>query len=64
MAKQAKKDDKVTPPLAPMSGGAPDSCVEIDAAEFARARKDPSVKRLLEQADQYADSLRSQGRLA
>ncbi len=49
--------------LAPMSGGAPDSCIEIDAEEFSEARKDPAVHRLLDRADRYADSLRSQGRL-
>jgi hypothetical protein len=50
-------------PLAPMAGGAPDPCLEIDAAEFEQARRDPVVRRLLEKADRYADSLRSQGRL-
>lgn len=48
----------------PISGGADESCVEIDATEFAKARRDPAVRRLLERADQYAESLRSQGRLA
>jgi hypothetical protein len=58
----AKKKSK-TKASVPISGGAPESCVEIDAAEFASARKDPAVKQLLERADQYAESLRKQGRL-
>jgi protein-tyrosine-phosphatase len=33
------------------------SYIEIDAAEFEEARKDPRVKRLLEQADAYGRSL-------
>lgn len=63
MADKIKKAGTATKPLAPMAGGAPESCVEIDATEFAHARKDPAVRRLLERADQYAESLRSQGRL-
>lgn len=62
MSEMAKKKRK-TNETVPIAGGAPESCVEIDAAEFARARKDPAVRRLLERADQYADSLRKQGRL-
>lgn len=46
-----------------MAGGAPESCLEIDAVEYEEARRDPAVRRLLEKADRYADSLRSQGRL-
>jgi hypothetical protein len=61
MAKKRKKDDNR---LAPMAGGAPESCVEIEAVEFAQARRDPEVRRLLERADRYAEELRSQGRLS
>jgi hypothetical protein len=37
--------------------------LEIDAAEFEEARRDPKVKALLDDADRYAESLRKQGRL-
>jgi hypothetical protein len=37
--------------------------LEIDAAEFEEARRDPKVKALLDRADRYAESLRKQGRL-
>lgn len=47
----------------PTSGGVSDSCVEIDGEEFEEARKDPKVRRLLERAKRYADSLRTEGRL-
>jgi hypothetical protein len=63
MAKDLKKIRKADPKTRPMSGGALESCVEIDATEFAEARRDPAVRRLLEKADQYAESLRVQGRL-
>jgi hypothetical protein len=63
MAPQAKQTNEVEKKSAPISGGAVESCVEIDATEFAKARKDPAVRRLLERADQYAESLRLQGRL-
>lgn len=63
MAEKTQKATRTDKPLAPMAGGAPDSCVEIDATEFAHARKDPAVRQLLERADRYAESLRSQGRL-
>lgn len=32
--------------------------MEIDATEFAHARKDPAVRRLLMQAELYGESLR------
>jgi hypothetical protein len=63
MAKVNDKHEQAERPLAPMSGGAPESCLEIDAAEFEEARRDPAVRKLLEKADRYAESLRSQGRL-
>lgn len=64
MAEQPKKAPReAVNELAPMAGGAPESCVEIDAAEFDRARRDPDVRRLLERADRYAEDLRAQGRL-
>jgi hypothetical protein len=62
MAKIDKtKRDEIS--LAPMAGGAPESCLEIDAVEYEKARRDPVVRKLLEKADRYAESLRSQGRL-
>jgi hypothetical protein len=66
VASMAKPNDKITRverPLAPIAGGAPEACLEIDAAEYEKARRDPAVRRLLEKADRYAESLRSQGRL-
>lgn len=48
--------------LAPIAGGAPESCLEIDADQFEEARRDPTVRRLLEKADRYTESLRKQGR--
>lgn len=62
MAK-ADKTKQTEEPLAPMAGGAPESCLEIDAAEYEEARRDPAVRKLLNRADRYAESLRSQGRL-
>jgi hypothetical protein len=62
MAKINKKKGEEMP-LAPIAGGAPESCLEIDAVEYEKARRDPAVRRLLEKADRYAESLRSQGRL-
>jgi len=62
MAKIDKTKRKETP-LAPIAGGAPDSSLEIDAVEYEKARHDPAVRKLLEKADRYAESLRSQGRL-
>jgi hypothetical protein len=63
MTDKAKKAKITKKAPAPMSGGAPETCIEIDAAEFGRARRDPNVRQLLERADQYAESLRAQGRL-
>jgi hypothetical protein len=63
MAEKAKEAHKVRDKAAPISGGALESCVEIDATEFAHARRDPAVRRLLQKAEQYAESLRVQGRL-
>lgn len=63
MPKKTKKANLAGKTPAPMAGGAPETCVEIDATEFARARRDPDIRQLLERADQYAESLRSQGRL-
>ena len=57
---QAKDPKHSMPPIA---GGAPDPCLEIDGAEYERARRDPAVHRLLERADRYAESLRTQGKL-
>ncbi|HEX3172679.1 MAG TPA: hypothetical protein VHQ43_00490 [Solirubrobacterales bacterium] len=50
-------------PHVPIAGGASESYLEIDATEYAKARQDPTVRRLLEKADRYAESLRAQGRL-
>ena len=63
MAKESSEIRKAEAKAAPISGGAPESCVEIDATEFAQARRDPAVRQLLEKADRYAESLRLQGRL-
>jgi hypothetical protein len=63
MAKESKEIQKAEAKATPISGGALESCVEIDATEFAQARRDPAVRDLLERADQYAESLRLQGRL-
>jgi hypothetical protein len=63
MAKPNEKTTQAARPLAPMAGGAPESCLEIDAAEYEEARRDPAVRRLHEKADRYAESLRSQDRL-
>jgi hypothetical protein len=63
MAKPSEKTTQAARPFAPMAGGAPESCLEIDAAEYEKARRDPAVRRLHEKADRYAESLRSQDRL-
>ncbi len=63
MAKRDSKHEDSERSLAPISGGASEAYLEIDAAEFERARRDPAVRRLLEKADRYAESLRAQGKL-
>jgi hypothetical protein len=63
MARTNDKTMQAEKPLPPMAGGAPESCLEIDATEYAEARRDPAVRRLHEKADRYAESLRSQDRL-
>lgn len=49
--------------MPPIAGGAPDPCLQIDSNEYEEARRDPAVRRMLRKADEYAESLRSQGRL-
>jgi hypothetical protein len=60
-----RKKDKAgeAKPHVPIAGGASESYLEIDATEYAEARRDPAVRKLLEKADRYAESLRAQGRL-
>lgn len=58
--KEKSREAKAHPPIA---GGAAESYLEIDATEYAKARRDPAVRSLLDRADRYADSLREQGRL-